>query len=76
MRIARLLTIVIAVYITLLLSGYGILIDSSKNVVGWGLQCKYLTARTVASVQYVHSSSGIIGTQSCPLFKKLDLFID
>ncbi|MBV8043393.1 YobH family protein [Pluralibacter sp.] len=63
-------------WIALLLSGYGVLIGSSENVGGLGLQCKYLTARGTSTAQYVHSSSGIIGMTNCPVLRKSDIVVD
>jgi hypothetical protein len=33
------------VWIGLLLTGYGVLVGSTENAAGLGIQCKYLTAR-------------------------------
>lgn len=64
------------VWIALLLSGYGVLINSHENVGGLGLQCKYLTARGTSTAQYVHSDSGIIGLTDCPLLRKSKTVVD
>lgn len=77
MRILIRLVIILAiVWLGLLLSGYGIMIGSDKNAAGFGLQCKYLTARDVVTVQYVHTDSGIIGVNNCPVLRKSDTVID
>jgi hypothetical protein len=49
------------VWIGLLLTGYGVLVGSTENAAGLGIQCKYLTAQGVSTAQYLHSDSGIIG---------------
>ncbi|WP_145491031.1 YobH family protein [Yersinia rohdei] len=58
-------------YLGLLFSGYGVLIGSEKNAAGIGLQCKYLTARTVVTAQFINGENGIIGVSNCPLVKKI-----
>lgn len=63
-------------WIGLLLSGYGVLINSTENAAGLGLQCKYATARGTSTAQYVHSSNGFIGLANCPLLRKSDTVID
>ncbi|ADO48222.1 YobH family protein [[Enterobacter] lignolyticus] len=77
MRLVIRSVLVLAIaWIALLLSGYGVLIGSSENVGGLGLQCKYLTARGTSTAQYVHSNSGIIGMTNCPLLRKSDIVVD
>ena len=77
MRIViRTIVIVALIWTGILLSGYGVLIGSTQNAAGLGLQCKYLTARGVSTAQYVHSSSGIIGLSQCPLLRKSEKIID
>ncbi|EEP95894.1 hypothetical protein yaldo0001_18500 [Yersinia aldovae ATCC 35236] len=65
------LLVIAIIYLALLFSGYGVLIGSEKNAAGIGLQCKYLTARNVATAQYINGENGIIGITNCPLFKKI-----
>lgn len=72
----RTIIVLAIVWLALLLSGYGVLYGSSENVGGLGLQCKYLTARGSSTAQYVHSDSGIIGTSSCPVLRKVQNVID
>jgi len=74
--IIRAVVVLALVWIGLLLSGYGILIGSTVNAAGLGLQCKYLTARGTATAQYVHSDSGIIGLTDCPLLRKSTVVVD
>lgn len=77
MRILIRLIIILAVaWLGLLLSGYGILIGSHQNAAGFGLQCKYLTAREIVTAQYVHTNSGIIGVSDCPVLRKSAVAID
>ncbi|MEW7314709.1 YobH family protein [Buttiauxella gaviniae] len=77
MRIMIRSILVIALFwIGLLLSGYGVLIGSHENAAGMGLQCKYLTARNVATAQYIHTKTGIIGLSDCPVLRKSDNVID
>ncbi|MDR9892378.1 YobH family protein [Pseudenterobacter timonensis] len=64
------------VWIGLLLSGYGVLVGSTENAAGLGIQCKYLTARGSATAQYLHSDSGIIGLTNCPVLRKSERVID
>ncbi|WP_058912903.1 YobH family protein [Entomohabitans teleogrylli] len=74
--IIRLIMIVALIWIGLLLSGYGVLIGSQQNAGGFGLQCKYLTARDVVTTQYLHIDSGIVGTPDCPILRKTSKTID
>lgn len=72
----RTIIVLAVVWLALLLSGYGVLFASHENVGGLGLQCKYLTARGTSTAQYVHSDSGIIGTNSCPVLRKVQTVVD
>lgn len=72
----RTIAVLALVWIGILLSGYGVLVGSSQNAAGLGLQCKYLTARGISTAQYVHSESGIIGMSNCPVLRKSDTTID
>ncbi|EPL6868044.1 YobH family protein [Klebsiella oxytoca] len=74
--IIRTIVVLAILWIGVLLSGYGVLIGSSENAVGLGLQCKYLTARGISTAQYVHSSSGIIGITDCPVLRKSVTVVD
>ena len=77
MRFAiRTIIILAIVWIGILLSGYGVLIGSTENAGGLGLQCKYLTARGTSTAQYVHSNSGIICLTDCPVLRKSETVID
>lgn len=71
MSLFRLFLVVAIIYLGLLFPGYGVLIGSEKNAVGLGLQCKYLTARNIATAQYINGENGILGISSCPLVKKI-----
>ncbi|HGE8422378.1 TPA: YobH family protein, partial [Serratia marcescens] len=53
-RLIKWVVVLAVIYGGFLISGYGVLIGSNKNVGGLGLQCKYLTARNVAIAQYVN----------------------
>jgi len=57
----RTILVLALIWISILLSGYGVLIGSDQNAAGLDLQCKYLAARGVSTAKYVHSESGIIG---------------
>lgn len=72
----RTLVVLAIAWIAVLLSGYGVLIGSQKNIGGLGLQCKYLTARGTSSVQYMHSSSDILGMNHCPILRKSETVVD
>lgn len=72
----RSVIILALLWIGLLLSGYGVLINSTENAAGLGLQCKYATARGTSTAQYVHSSNGLFGLANCPLLRKSDTVID
>lgn len=74
--IIRAVILLALVWIGLLLSGYGVLIGSTVNAAGLGLQCKYLTARGTATAQYVHTDSGIIGLSDCPVLRKSTVVVD
>ncbi|WP_145547346.1 YobH family protein [Yersinia intermedia] len=67
----RLVLVAAIIYLGLLFSGYGVLIGSEKNAAGIGLQCKYLTARSVVTAQFINGENGIIGVSNCPLVKKI-----
>ncbi|CNH95512.1 Uncharacterised protein [Yersinia massiliensis] len=71
MSLFRLFLIMAIIYLGLLFSGYGVLIGSDKNAAGLGLQCKYLTARTISTAQFINGENGIIGVSNCPLVKKI-----
>lgn len=70
MSLFRWFLVAAILYLGLLFSGYGVLIGSEKNAAGIGLQCKYLTARTVVTAQFINGENGIIGVSNCPLVKK------
>ncbi len=72
----RTIILLALVWVGILLSGYGVLIGSSENVAGLGLQCKYLTARGVSTAQYIHSTSGILGLTQCPVLRKSETVVD
>ncbi|MCW2094017.1 MULTISPECIES: YobH family protein [Lelliottia] len=77
MRIIIRTIIVLAIlWIGLLLTGYGVLVGSSENAAGLGIQCKYLTARGTSTAQYLHSDSGIIGLSNCPVLRKSQTVVD
>ncbi|MFA3761367.1 YobH family protein [Yersinia sp. 2544 StPb PI] len=71
MSLFRLVLVAAIIYLGLLFSGYGVLIGSEKNAAGIGLQCKYLTARTVTTAQFINGENGVIGVSNCPLVKKI-----
>jgi YobH-like protein len=60
----------------LLLTGYGVLVGSTENAAGLGIQCKYLTAQGVSTAQYLHTESGIIGLTNCPVLRKSAVVVD
>ena len=64
------------VWIGLLLTGYGVLVGSTQNAAGLGIQCKYLTAQGTSTAQYLHSDSGIIGLTNCPVLRKTSVVVD
>lgn len=77
MRIIIRTIIVLAIlWIGILLTGYGVLMGSTENAAGLGIQCKYLTARGISTAQYLHSDSGIIGMSNCPILRKSQQVID
>ena len=74
--IFRLIALAALVWLALLFSGYGILTGSHTNVAGLGIQCRYLTARQIVTVQFIHSESGLIGISQCPVLRKSETVID
>ncbi|MCK6926338.1 YobH family protein [Enterobacter roggenkampii] len=64
------------VWIGLLLTGYGVLVGSTENAAGLGIQCKYLTGQGMSTAQYLHTDSGIIGLTQCPVLRKTSVVID
>lgn len=64
--IIRTIIVLAILWIGLLLTGYGVLVGSTENAAGLGIQCKYVTAQGVSTAQYLHSDSGIIGLTNCP----------
>ncbi|HEY4438681.1 MULTISPECIES: YobH family protein [Lelliottia] len=77
MRIIIRTIIVLAIlWIGILLTGYGVLMGSTENAAGLGIQCKYLTARGISTAQYLHSDSGIIGMSNCPILRKSQQVVD
>ncbi|MEG7450735.1 YobH family protein [Serratia marcescens] len=75
-KLIKWVLVLAVIYGGFLISGYGVLIGSNKNVGGLGLQCKYLTARNVAIAQYVNGDNGFIGVADFPLFKKIETVVD
>ncbi|HDV8500170.1 MULTISPECIES: YobH family protein [Enterobacter] len=74
--IIRTIVALVILWIGLLLTGYGVLVGSTENAAGLGIQCKYLTAQGVSTAQYLHSDSGIIGLTNCPVLRKTSVVID
>lgn len=74
--IIRTIIVLALVWIGLLLSGYGVLMGSTENAAGLGIQCKYLTANGVTTAQYLHTDSGIIGLSNCPVLRKSKMVVD
>lgn len=74
--LTRLVAVLIIIWLALLVTGYGVLTSSNKNVAGMGLQCQYLTARGLVIAQYLHSDRGVIGVADCPLLRKSMEVID
>ncbi len=74
--IIRAVIAVAILWIGLLLTGYGVLVGSTENAAGLGIQCKFLTAQGISTAQYIHSDSGIIGLTNCPVLRKTSVVID
>jgi len=74
--IIRTIVVLAIIWIGLLLTGYGVLVGSTENAAGLGIQCKYLTAQGVSTAQYLHTDSGIIGLTNCPVLRKTSVVID
>ena len=74
--IIRTIVALAILWIGLLLTGYGVLVGSTENASGLGIQCKYLTAQGVSTAQYLHSDSGIVGLTNCPVLRKTSVVID
>ena len=72
----RILTLLAIIWLVMLLTGYGILTGSSRNIGGIGLQCQFLTARGMVVAQYLHNENGVIGVAHCPLLRKSSEVID
>jgi hypothetical protein len=74
--IIRTIVALAIVWIGLLLTGYGVLVGSTENAAGLGIQCKYVTAQGLSTAQYLHSDSGFIGLTNCPVLRKTSVVID
>jgi hypothetical protein len=74
--IIRTILVLAILWIGLLLTGYGVLVGSTENAAGLGIQCKYVTAQGVSTAQYLHSDSGIIGLTNCPVLRKMSVVVD
>ena len=74
--IIRTIIVLAILWIGLLLTGYGVLVGSTENAAGLGIQCKYVTAQGVSTAQYLHSDSGIIGLTNCPVLRKMSVVVD
>lgn len=74
--LVRIVALLVIIWLALLVTGYGVLTGSAKNVAGMGLQCQYLTARGMVTAQYLHTDSGIVGVTDCPLLKKSTEVVD
>ncbi|AXU94966.1 MAG TPA: hypothetical protein DD850_05910 [Erwinia persicina] len=72
----RIVALLVIIWLAMLLTGYGVLTGSTKNVAGMGLQCQYLTARGMVIAQYLHTDSGIVGVTDCPLLRKSTEVVD
>jgi hypothetical protein len=72
----RIVAPLVIIWLALLVTGYGVLAGSTKNVAGLGLQCQYMTARGMVTAQYLHSDSGVVGVTDCPLLKKSTEVVD
>ncbi|MBE5254294.1 YobH family protein [Mixta mediterraneensis] len=66
----RAIVVIGIIWLAMLFTGYGVLTGSNKNAAGLGLQCSYLTARGVITVQYLRTDSGVVGVTDCPVLKK------
>ncbi len=73
--IIRTIIVLAILWIGLLLTGYGVLVGSTENAAGLGIQCKYVTAQGVSTAQYLHSDSGIIGLTNCPVLRKMSVVV-
>ena len=73
--IIRTILVLAILWIGLLLTGYGVLVGSTENAAGLGIQCKYVTAQGVSTAQYLHSDSGIIGLTNCPVLRKMSVVV-
>ena len=47
--IIRTIIVLAILWIGLLLTGYGVLVGSTENAAGLGIQCKYVTAQVTCS---------------------------
>ena len=74
--IIRTIIALAVVWVGLLLTGYGVLVGSTENAAGLGIQCKYMTAQGMSTAQYIHSDSGIIGLTNCPVLRKTSVVSD
>ncbi len=74
--IIRTIIVLAILWFGLLLTGYGVLVGSTENAAGLGIQCKYVTAQGVSTAQYLHSDSGIIGLTNCPVLRKMSVVVD
>ncbi|MDS0023838.1 YobH family protein [Enterobacter kobei] len=74
--IIRTIIVLAILWIGLLLTGYGVLVGSTENAAGLGIQCKYVTAQGVSTAQYLHSDSGIIGLTNRPVLRKMSVVVD
>ncbi len=72
----RAVIVVALLWIGLLLRGYGVLVGSTENAAGLGIQCKYLTAQGMSTAQYLHTDSGFFGSTHCPVLRKTSVVID
>ena len=70
--IIRTIIVLAILWIGLLLTGYGVLVGSTENAAGLGIQCKYVTAQGVSTAQYL----GIIGLTNCPVLRKMSVVVD
>lgn len=62
-------------WLAMLFSGYGIVIASTQNIAGLGVECRYLTAHQVVSEQFIHSESDFIGVSACPVLHKVEKMV-
>lgn len=67
--LTKAMAILVCGWMTMLVSGYGILTHRQPNEASFNLRCEYLTSTGLVNADYLFTDKQSIGKR-CPVFKK------